>query len=90
MPVALADLLRRLPLNGDKVAFAWREAVGQSMSRGTTVSLEGRVLRVRPGSAAWGCEVVRSEALIRARLDTLLGRGVVTAIEVCGGPEKAG
>jgi hypothetical protein len=31
---------------------------------------------------AWGREVGRSEALIRARLDSLLGRGVVRAIEV--------
>jgi hypothetical protein len=82
MPEALAEVLRKAPLTDDKVAFAWRAAVGAAMDRGTTVSLDKGVLRVRADTAAWRREVERSEALIRARLDALLGRGVVRSIEI--------
>jgi len=82
MPDALAAILRRAPLTGDKVAFAWRSAVGPAMDRGTTVALKDGVLRVVARETAWGREVERSDALIRARLDSLLGRGIVRAIEV--------
>ena len=82
MPDALAAILRKAPLTEDKVAFAWRSAVGAAMDRGTSVTLQGDVLRVVAREPAWGREVERSEALIHARLDSLLGRGVVRAIEV--------
>ena len=82
MPEALVGILRNAPLNDDKIAFAWRAAVGAAMDRGTTVSLDKGVLRVRADGAAWRREVQRSEALIRARLDALLGRGIVRAIDV--------
>ena len=82
MPDALADILRKAPLNDEKIAFAWRAAVGAAMDRGTTVSLTRGVLRVRAESVAWRREVTRSETLIRARLDSLLGRGVIRSIEI--------
>ena len=82
MPDALAEILRKAPLNDEKIAFAWRAAVGAAMDRGTTVSLDCGVLRVRAESAAWRREVTRSGTLIRARLDSLLGRGVIRSIEV--------
>jgi hypothetical protein len=82
VPDALAEILRRAPLSDDKISFAWRAAVGQAMDRGTSVSFDRGVLRVRTKSAAWGREVARSEKLIRGRLDALLGRGMVSAIEV--------
>ena len=88
MPDALAEVLRRAPLNQDKIAFAWRAAVGEAMDRGTTIAFDHGVLRVHPVSTAWGREVVRSAALIRARLDALLGRGVVTAIDVDREPRQ--
>ena len=86
MPDALAEILRKAPLTDEKVAFAWRAAVGPAMDRGTTIALDNAVLRVRADSVAWRREVARSEPLIRARLDALLGRGVVREIEVAGGP----
>jgi len=46
------------------------------------VSLREGILQVTAREAAWGREVQRSEALIRARLDSLLGRGVVRTISV--------
>ena len=82
IPEALAEVLRKAPLNEDKVAFAWRSAVGPAIDRGTTVTLHDGLLRVVAKEPAWGREIERSETLIRARLDSMLGRGVVRAIEV--------
>jgi hypothetical protein len=84
MPDALAEILRKAPLNDEKISFAWRAAVGAAMDRGTTVSLDRGVLRVQASGVAWRREVERSEALIRARLDALLGRGVIRSIEIVG------
>lgn len=78
----LAEILRKAPLNEGKVAFAWRSSVGPAIDRGTTVALQGGVLRVVVREAAWGREIERSQTLIRARLDSLLGPGVVRAIEI--------
>jgi hypothetical protein len=82
LPDALAEILRKVPLTDDKVAFAWRSSVGPAIDRGTMVSLRDGILQVTAREAAWGREVQRSEALIRARLDSLLGRGVVRTISV--------
>ena len=82
IPNALAELLRKAPLNDDKVAFAWRSSVGPAIDRGTAVSLNDGFLHVVARDAACGREVERSETLIRARLDALLGRGVVRAIHI--------
>ncbi len=82
MPDALAEILRKAPLNEEKISFAWRAAVGAAMDRGTTVSLDRGVLRVQASGMAWRREVERSEVLIRARLDALLGRGIIRSIEI--------
>ena len=82
MPEALAAILRRAPLTPEKVAFAWRAAVGPAVDRVTTVSLTGDVLCVRARDVAWRREVERSGRVIRARLDALLGEGVVRAMKV--------
>ena len=82
LPDALAEILRKAPLTDDKVVFAWRSSVGPAIDRGTSVTLREGVLQVTAREAAWGREVERSAALIRARLDSLLGRGVVRAITV--------
>ena len=73
------------PLSDDKIAFAWRSAVGPAIDRGTTITFAGGVLRVSAREPAWAREVERSEALIRARLDSMLGRGVVRTIDVVDG-----
>ena len=82
LPDALAEILRKAPLTDDKVAFAWRSSVGPAIDRGTMVSLREGILQVTAREAGWGREVERSEALIRARLESLLGRGVVRTIRV--------
>ena len=82
IPEALAEVLKRAPLTPEKVAFAWRQAVGASVDRVTTIELRADVLRVQAQDAQWQNEVKRSAAVIRARLDALLGEGVVRYIDV--------
>jgi hypothetical protein len=82
IPDGLAAILRKAPLTDEKVAFAWRAAVGPAIDRGTSVSLDNGVLRVVVREDAWRREIERSDALIRARLDALLGRGIVRTLYV--------
>jgi hypothetical protein len=82
MPEALAALVRRAPLTPEKVAFSWRTAVGPAVDKVTSVELRNGVLRVRTRDAVWQREIERSATLIRSRLDSLLGHGVVRYIEV--------
>ena len=84
MPEALAQILKNAPLSAEKVEFAWRAAVGPSVGRVTTVALRDGILHVRAKDAAWQREVRRSAGLIRVRLDALLGKGIVKAIDVAG------
>lgn len=82
MPDAVAAIIRKAPLTPEKVAFAWRSVVGPAIEHATTISWNDGVLRVRTKDAAWQREVERSAALIRARLDDLLGERVVRYIDV--------
>jgi hypothetical protein len=82
LPDALASLLQRAPLTEEKVAFAWRHAVGPALDRVSRVRLDGETLRVTVEGDVWRRELTRSTALILARLERLLGRGVVTELAV--------
>jgi hypothetical protein len=82
MPEALAEILRKAPLTPEKVEFAWRSAVGAAVDKATTIALHGGVLHVRAKDAVWQRELERSAAVVRARLDALLGAGVVRYIDV--------
>ena len=82
MPDVLAEILSRAPLSEEKVAFAWRAAVGPAVHRVTTIELRDRILRVRTRDASWQREIERSAGVIRARLDALLGAGVVRGLDV--------
>jgi hypothetical protein len=82
MPDALAAILRKAPLTPEKVAFAWRAAVGPAVAKVTTIELHDRVLQVHTKDAVWQREVERSLGLVRARLEALLGKGVVGDIRV--------
>jgi len=82
MTSALADILRRAPLTPEKVAFSWRTAVGPAVDKVTVVELHEGILYVRARDAAWQREIERSAALIRSRLDGMLGDRVVRRIEV--------
>ena len=82
MPGALAAVLRKAPLTPEKIAFAWRTAVGPAVDRVTSIELKGRVLHVRAKDASWQREVERSAGLIRTRLAVLLGDGIVRGLDV--------
>jgi hypothetical protein len=82
MPEALAAVLSKAPLTPEKIAFAWRAAVGPAVDNVTTVELRGRVLHVRTRDAAWQREVERSMGIVRSRLELLLGKGVVGDIQI--------
>lgn len=82
MPAALEEILRKAPMSPEKLAFAWRQSVGDAVDRVTSIQLDGTVLRVRAQSAQWQREVERSAGLIRSRMDRLLGAGIVRSIQV--------
>ena len=82
LPSVLAEVLRKAPITQEKVAFAWRQAVGQSMDHVTMVELRDDVLVVRARDAQWKREVERAIPVIRPRLESVLGPKVVRWIEV--------
>ena len=82
MPDALAAVLRKAPLSPEKVTFAWRTSVGPAVARATSVSLDGSTLRVSARDAQWRREIEHSAGLIRARMDALLGAGIVQGLDV--------
>jgi len=82
MPKALASVLNVAPLTPDKIAFAWRAAVGPAVGRMTTIELKGHTLHVKTKSAAWQREVERSAVVICTKLKPLLGDGVVRGLDV--------
>jgi hypothetical protein len=89
MPAALASVLRLAPLTPEKVAFAWRTAVGAAVDRASRVELHGTTLVVRVRNEQWRQELARSAALIRSRMATVLGEGAVTWIDVqAEGPDE--
>jgi predicted nucleic acid-binding Zn ribbon protein len=89
IPRALAALIREAPLTPEKVVFAWRNAVGPAVARATEVELRDGVLYVRARDAAWRREIERSAALVRSRLQSLLGDEAVRYIRVSSDREVA-
>ena len=82
MPEVLAAALRNAPLTPEKIAFAWRMAVGPGVDNVTTIELKGTVLYVRAKDADWQREVERSMGIVRSRMEALLGKGSVGDIRV--------
>ena len=82
MPEALAVILRDAPLTREKIAFAWRTAVGPAVERVTTIELKGQMLHVQARDAAWRREIERSAGIVCTRLKTLLGDDVVRGLDV--------
>ncbi len=90
MPGALASLLRKAPLCPEKVAFAWRTAVGAAIDGATSVHLVDGVLCVRAAGRPWKREIERSATVIRGRLAGVLGPDVVRRISVSIEPPPDG
>jgi predicted nucleic acid-binding Zn ribbon protein len=82
IPAVLAEVLRNAPLCPEKVEFAWRTAVGPAVARVTAVRLgDDGVLSVTSKEAHWLIEVRRASKLILARLEGLLGSGVIKQLD---------
>jgi len=82
IPDALAIVLRKAPLTPEKVAFAWRLAVGPAIDKATTVRLaDNGILHVRAESPAWLAAVRKSTSLIHIRMTDLLGEDTVKKVE---------
>ncbi len=89
IPHSLAAIIRKAPLCDEKVAFVWRSAVGPAVDRVTTIALGADgILRVRAKDPSWEREVERAAAVVRHRMDALLGAGVVRRIEVLRGEAR--
>ena len=83
MTNALGALLRDQPLSPAKVSLAWRTAVGDAVARVTQVALDpDGALTVTTADPQWTRELYRSRPLIAARLNRLLGDGVVKRLEI--------
>jgi hypothetical protein len=83
VPRALAELFRIGPMSQGKLDVAWRAAVGDALSRVSTVKLQmdGSV-HVYPSDQRWQKELKRSSPVILQRLNMLLGANVVARIVV--------
>ena len=73
---AMVQFLRRDLPSPEKLAAL------ETPVKTTVYDMRGRVLHVRAKDAAWQREIERSAGLIRARLDDLLGAGVVAGLDV--------
>jgi hypothetical protein len=78
IPGVVAEIIRKAPLTDEKVAFAWRLAVGPALSKSTSVRLDADgTLYVRAESQAWVDSIRSSIGLIRSRLAHFLGDDAV-------------
>lgn len=85
MPAVVADVIRKAPLTDDKVAFAWRLAVGPTIDKSTAVRLaQDGTLYVTAESPAWIDSVRGSIGLIRSRLAHYLGEDAIKRVSYPG------
>ena len=81
MQGVVAEVIRKAPLTEEKVAFAWRMAVGPAVAKATAVRLgPDGTLHLRADSPAWLDGVRQSVGLIRSRLAHYLGETAVKRI----------
>ena len=82
LPGVVAAVVRRAPLTPEKVAFAWRLAVGPAIDKSTSVHLaDNGTLHVRAESPAWLAAIRKSRSLIHIRMADVLGEDTVKGIE---------
>jgi hypothetical protein len=83
VPAALTELFRQGPMSQGKLEVAWRVAVGDALTRVTTVRLQPEgVVEVQPVDQRWNKELKRSSSMILTRLIGLLGTDAVKRIVV--------
>ena len=78
LPAIVAEVIRKAPLTDEKVAFAWRLAVGPATAKATAVRLgSDGTLHVKADAPAWNEAIQKSIGLIRSRLAHYLGEDAV-------------
>ena len=82
LPSGLAEALRKAPLCDEKVALAWRIAVGPAVNQASRVQLDDGMLTVHVSRPEWQREIRRSSGVIKTRLDAFLGDRAVKSIKV--------
>jgi hypothetical protein len=83
VPRALTELFRIGPLSQGKLDVAWRVAVGDTLSRVSTLRLHADgVVEVTAADERWRAELKRSTPMIVTRLNALLGPKAVTRLVV--------
>lgn len=83
LPRALVELFRQGPLSQGKLEVAWRVAVGDALSRVSTVRLLADAsVEVRATDQRWRRELKRSSGMILTRLISLLGPETITTLHV--------
>lgn len=87
LPGVVAEVIRKAPLSDEKVAFAWRLAVGAAVDKSTRVRLgDDGTLYVTAESKAWIDSVRASIGMIRSRLAHFLGEDAIQRISYPDGP----
>jgi hypothetical protein len=80
---ALREVFRQGPMSQGKLDVAWRVAVGEALSRVSSVRLlsDGSI-EIHPVDRRWHRELERSSGLILARLKALLGTESVKRLSI--------
>jgi hypothetical protein len=83
LPRALVELFRLGPMSQGKLEAAWRVAVGDALTRVSTVRLQpdGSV-EVHAADQRWHRELKRSSGIILTKLNALLGPQTVRTLHV--------
>ena len=87
VPGAVAEVVRKAPLTPEKVAFAWRLAVGPAVDKATRVRLaEDGTLHVEADSQAWIDSIRSSIGVVRSRLAHFLGETTISRVHFTNDP----
>jgi predicted nucleic acid-binding Zn ribbon protein len=83
LPRALIELFRQGPMSQGKLEAAWRVAVGDAISRVSTVHLQSDgSVEVRVADQRWHRELKRSSGIMLGKLNALLGAQGATQLRV--------
>jgi hypothetical protein len=87
-PRALRLALAQQPNSPGKILFAWTLAAGPALSRAATASWVDGTLVLVAKSETWRRELLRARPQLVARLELLLGPGIVRKLAISGTPGR--
>ena len=88
---AVRELIGPQPVTDAKIAFAWALAAGPALARASKITWRDGELRVEANAETWRKEILRAKPMLEARIDEILGPGVVRRISIptaAADPEK--